>query len=70
MVLSELDASRNERVLGSSVDVRNALEDGGDGEDGRGGDLEVVVADGLEQVLLGVVNAGGDLRVALGVGGP
>jgi len=70
VVLGKVDATGNEGVLRRSVDEGRALENGSDGKDGRRSDLGVRILDGLEEVLLGVVDAGDDLGVALSVGSP
>ena len=70
VVLGKVDAAGNKGVLGSSVDEGRSLEDGSDGKDGRRRNFGVRILDGLEQVLLGVVDAGDDLGVALSVGSP
>lgn len=69
-LLSELHNTGNEGVLGRSVDVGDSLEDGGNGEEGRGRDLGLVGLNGLEQVLGGVVQTSADLSETLSVGGP
>ena len=50
MPLGELDDARHEGVLRRAVDVHGALEHRGDGEDGGGRDLGLIVLDGLQQV--------------------
>ena len=70
VALSELEAARNEGVLGGAVDEGDTLEDGGHGEDGGGGNFLVRGLDGLEEVVGGVVDTGDDLGETLGVGGP
>lgn len=70
VLLGELDAAGDKGVLGGAVDVRHAFEDGRHGEQGRGRHFGVAVPDGLFQVGGRVVDAGDELRVALGVGGP
>jgi hypothetical protein len=70
VLLGERDGAGDKGVLRGAVDEGGALEDAGDGEDGRGRDLGVAVADGLEEVGGRVVDAGDDVGVALGVGGP
>jgi hypothetical protein len=68
--LSELDNTRNEGVLGSSVDEGLALEDGSDGEEGGGGNFRVRGLDSSEQVISGIVDTRDDIAVTLSVGGP
>lgn len=70
VTLGELNASRNESVLGTTVDERLTLEDGRNSEEGRRGDLGVRLLDGAEEGIGGVVDAGNDVAVTLGVGGP
>lgn len=69
-LLGEPDDSGDERVLGSTVDEGGVLEDGCDGEEGRGGNLGVGLINRLEKVGGRVVDARKKGRVALGVGGP
>ena len=70
VLLGELDATRNEGVLGGTVDERSVLENASDSKDGAGRDLLVTGLDGLHQVVGGVVDAGDDVGVALCVGSP
>ncbi len=70
LTLGELDDTGEESVLGRTVDEGGVLEDAGDGEDVGRGDLALAVLDGLEDVVGSVVDAGDDVGVALGVGGP
>ena len=66
----KLDRTGDEGVLGGAVDEGAALESGGAGVEGRGGDLGLTALDGSEEVVSGVVEALADLAVALGGGGP
>jgi len=70
VALGQLDAAGHEGVLRRAVDERDALQDGGDGKDGRGRDLLVAVLDGVQEVVSGVVDALNDAGIALSVGGP
>mmetsp|Transcript_16408 Transcript_16408/g.39050 ORF Transcript_16408/g.39050 Transcript_16408/m.39050 type:complete len:306 (+) Transcript_16408:675-1592(+) len=70
VALGHVDDARNKSVLGGAVDVGAALEDGGDGEDVRRSDLLMGIADGLQDVVGGVVHARDDLAEALGVRAP
>lgn len=69
-LLGELHDTRDEGVLGRSVDVGDSLQDGGNREERRGRDLGLVGLDGLHQVVGSIVKASADLREALSVGGP
>lgn len=69
-MFGELDDTRNEGVLGSTVDERFALENRSDGEDRRRGNFRVRGLDSVEDVLGGVVDAGNEVAVAFGVGSP
>ena len=60
--LGQLDDARHEGVLRRAVDVHGALEHRGDGEDGGGRDLGLIVLDGLVRVRVRV-----GLRVRVGV---
>lgn len=70
VLLGELDDSRDEGILGRSVDVGAVLGDGGEGKDSGGGNLWVVLLDGLHQVFVGIVNSNLELAESLGVSGP
>lgn len=70
MLLSELDSTGNKGVLGRAVDEGSVLQDGGNGEHGRGRDLLVAGLDRVDQVLSSVVDTGDDVSVTLSVGGP
>jgi hypothetical protein len=70
VLLGQLDAAGDEGVLGGAVDEGGVFEDAGDGEDGAGRDFFVAGFDGFHQVGGGVVDAGDEIGVALGVGGP
>lgn len=70
MLLSKLDTTGNESVLGRTVDERDAFKDRGDGKDGRGGNFVVRLVDRLEERLGGIVDSGDDVGVSLSVGGP
>lgn len=70
VLLGELDGAGDKRVLGRAVDEGRLLEDAGNSEDGRGGDLLVAGLDGLEQVLGRVVDALEEVGEALRVGSP
>lgn len=48
VALGQVDGARDEGVLRGAVDERRVLQDAGDGEDGRGGDLLVAGLDGLQ----------------------
>lgn len=64
MALRELDDARDRRVLERAVHGGLGLENGCDGEDHRGRDLEVQHINGRKERVSGVVHAGGDaLRV-------
>jgi hypothetical protein len=70
VLLGQLDAAGDKRVLGRTVDERDALEDRGNGKDGRGGDLVVGRFHRGEKVLGGVVDARNNVGVAFSVGRP
>ena len=64
------DGAGDEGVLRGAVDEGGGFEGAGDGEDGAGTYLGVLVLDGGHEVGGGVVDAGDDVGVAFGVGGP
>ena len=66
----EGDGAGDEGVLGRAVDEGRGFESAGDGEDGAGGDFGVLVLDGGHEVVSSIVDAGKDVGVAFGVGGP
>mmetsp|Transcript_10260 Transcript_10260/g.24112 ORF Transcript_10260/g.24112 Transcript_10260/m.24112 type:complete len:461 (+) Transcript_10260:306-1688(+) len=68
--LGELDHARHEGVLRRAVDVHRPLEHRGDGEDGGGRDLGLIVLDGLQQVVGAVVDTGLEGGEAFCVGRP
>mmetsp|Transcript_46482 Transcript_46482/g.77422 ORF Transcript_46482/g.77422 Transcript_46482/m.77422 type:complete len:266 (+) Transcript_46482:554-1351(+) len=70
VALSELDAAGDKGVLRGAVEVRGVLEDAGDGEEGRRGDLSLATLDSSKEVVSSVIEAGADLSKALSVGGP
>ena len=70
VTLSKGNASGNEGVLGGSVDEGSVLQDGSNGEDGRGRDLLVRSLDSVQQVVGGVVDALDQRGETLSVGGP
>eukprot|EP00906_Rhabdomonas_costata_P037844 RCo053395 len=70
VVLCQLNDPGHEGVLGAAVDVRAALQDRRRGVHRRRRDLGLVVLDGLQQALLGIVQTLVDFREALGVGRP
>ncbi|CAG8678659.1 9423_t:CDS:2, partial [Acaulospora colombiana] len=70
VLLSELNATRNESVLRSTIDEGASFEDSSDSKEGRRRDLIVRVLDRFQEVVGGVVDALDDLAIALSVGGP
>lgn len=70
VLLSKVNGTRDEGVLGGAVDEWHVVEDTGDSEDGGRSNLLVSVSDGLEQVVGGVVDARDELSEALSVGSP
>jgi hypothetical protein len=70
VLLGELDAAGDKRVLRRAVDERDALEDRGNGKDRRGGDLVVRRFHRGEEVLGSVVDARDDFGVTFSVGRP
>jgi hypothetical protein len=70
VLLSKLNRTGNEGVLGRAVDEWNTLKDRGDREDSRGSDLFMAGLNGLEEVVGSVVDALEELGEALGVGSP
>lgn len=70
MLLSKLNTTRDEGVLGRTVDERHSFENGGDGKDGRGRNFLVRGFDGLEKVVSSIVDPWNDVGVTLGVGSP
>ncbi len=70
LALREGDDTGDEGVLGGTVNEGLALEDGGDGEDAGRRHLRVGRLDRGEEVVGGVVDAGDQVGVALGVGSP
>lgn len=70
VLLGELDGAGDKRVLGRAVDKGRLLEDAGNSEDGRGGNLLVAGLNGLEQVLGRVVDALEEVGETLRVGSP
>ena len=67
---SHVQHTRDEGVLGRTVDVGAVLEDGSDGKEKRRGDLVLLTLDGGHQVLFGVVDASQNVREPLCVGRP
>jgi hypothetical protein len=70
MLFSELNSTRDERVLRRTIDEWNALKNRGNSKDGRWRNLLVARLDSLEQVVRSVVDALDDVCIALSVGGP
>lgn len=70
VLLSKVNGTRNEGVLGGAVDERHVVEDTGDSKDGGRSNLLVSVSDGLQQVVGSVVDARDELSEALSVGSP
>lgn len=70
VLLGQLDGTRDKGVLGRAVDEGGLFQNTSDGKDGGRGDLLVTLLNGLEEVVRGVVDAGDDVGVALGVGSP
>lgn len=70
VLLSKLNAARNEGVLRSSVDEGDALEDAADSEDGRRSNFRMALLDTLEEVVGSIVDSLDDLSISLGVCSP
>lgn len=70
VLLSELDAARDERVLWRAVDERSILEDASNSEDGGWGNFLVSILNGLQEVVRSVVDTFNQLGETLGVGSP
>jgi len=70
VALRKLNGARNKSILGSSVDEGLALENSGNSEEGRWGNLGMGVFDRVQEVVRSVVHTGDDVTVSLGVGGP
>ena len=70
VALSKLNDTRNEGVLGSSVDERLAFEDSGNSEEGGRGNLGMGILDRVQEVVRGIIHTRDNVAVPLGVGGP
>jgi len=70
MTFSEFENTRDEGVLGRTVDESAAFEDGGNGEDGGRRDFRSVGLDGGEEVVGSIVQTGLDFRETFSVGSP
>ena len=70
MAFSEFDGTRNEGVLGSTINERLIFEDGGNSEQSGRGDLRVGILDCIQEAIRGIVDTGDDVAVALSISGP
>ena len=70
VLLSKLESTGDESVLGRAVDEGNLVEDASNSKDGGGRNLLVTLLDSLEEIVGSVVDTGDDVGVALSVGGP
>jgi hypothetical protein len=70
MLLGKFDATRDEGVLGRSVDERDILKNAGNSKDSGWCNLFVTVLNGLHEIIGGVIDAGNKFSEALSVGGP
>lgn len=70
VLLSKLNATRDEGVLWGAVDEWSTLEDTGNGEDSGWGNFLVSVLNGFQEVVSSVVDAIDQLGETLSVGSP
>jgi hypothetical protein len=70
VLLSQINGTRHEGVLGGTVDERSALQNRGDGKNSRRRDFLVAILDSLEEVLGSIINASSNFGKTLSVGGP
>lgn len=70
VALSQFDGSGNKGVLRRTVDIRNAFQDTGNGEQSRRANFALVTFNGGEQIVGGVVQTSTNISKALSVGRP
>ena len=70
LLLGKVNSTRDEGVLGRTVDERSILQNRSHGEDSGWSNFQMTSLDGVEEVVRGVVDARDDVGVTLSVGSP